>query len=64
MASAYGRLVLMVSASGRRGGIEVTTQAAYNLIQRMCDAGIIVETTGRSYDRIFVAPRVLEVARA
>jgi Fic family protein len=42
----------------------VTTQAAYNLIQRMLDAGIIVEVTGRSYDRMFAAPRVLESARA
>ena len=43
---------------------DVTTQAAYNLIQRMLDAGIIVEVTGRSYDRMFAAPRVLESARA
>lgn len=42
---------------------DVTTQAAYNLIQRMLDAGIVAEISGRSYHRLFAAHRVLELAQ-
>jgi hypothetical protein len=39
----------------------VTYPAANNAVGRLVDAGILVEATGRSYDRVFFAPQVLRI---
>jgi cell filamentation protein, protein adenylyltransferase len=40
---------------------DVTYQAANTAIARLEKAGILVEVTGKSYGRLFVAPRVLDL---
>jgi Fic family protein len=39
----------------------VSRQAATNAIARLVDAGILVETTGRSYGRVFAAEAVIRI---
>ena len=43
---------------------DVTAQAAYNMIEKLLDAGVVHELTGRPYDRVFMARRVVEISRA
>ena len=54
-----GRPVVTASAASRMYG--VTFQAANSAISRLVRAGVLRETTGRSYGRIFVAPKVLGI---
>ncbi len=39
----------------------VSRQAAINAIARLVDAGVLAETTGRSYGRVFAAERVIRI---
>ena len=40
---------------------KVSIQAANNAVSRLVDAGVLEEITGRSYNRVFQAPGVLEI---
>ena len=40
---------------------EVSRQAAINAIARLVDAGILRETTGRTYGRVFAAEAVIHI---
>lgn len=42
-------------------GYDVSRQAATSAIARLVDAGILVETTGRSYGRVFAAEAVIRI---
>lgn len=42
----------------------VTVQAAYGVIERLTNAGVLRELTGRAYDQVFAAPRVLELLQS
>lgn len=57
-----GRPYLRVSREARRTG--KTTQAIYNVVERLVRLGILVEVSHRSYDRMWVAPRVVQVIQA
>jgi Fic family protein len=54
-----GNPVITVKSTARR--YDVTYQAANNAISRLVGAEILVEATGRSYDRIFFAPQVIRI---
>jgi len=40
---------------------QVTNQAANNAVARLTDLGVLEEVTGRSYNRVFQAPAVLDI---
>lgn len=52
----------MLTARSIAETYEVTTQAAYNMIAKLLEAEMVEELTGRTYDRVFVARRVLEIS--
>jgi Fic family protein len=39
----------------------ITSQAVGNAVKKLVEMGVLVETTGRSYGRVFAAPRVMEI---
>lgn len=57
-----GRPYLRVAPEARRTG--KTTQAIYTVVERLRHLGILVAVSGRSYDRMWVAPRVVQVIQA
>ncbi|HEX4902424.1 MAG TPA: helix-turn-helix domain-containing protein [Acidimicrobiales bacterium] len=40
---------------------QVTNQAANSAVARLTDLGVLEEVTGRSYNRVFQAPAVLDI---
>ncbi len=54
----------VVTASRAADAHGVSFQAANTAIARLVDLGILREVTGRTYGRLFICPRVVEIIRA
>lgn len=57
-----GRPYLRVAPEARR--TRRTTQAIYTVVERLERLGILTEVSGRTYDRMWMAPRVVNVIQA
>jgi len=43
---------------------EITQVSATSIVNHLCDIGILTETTGRSYGRVFVAQEIMDIVEA